>query len=223
MRETLEERWADVWAKAVAEVEQKTGVLADDWRVGGRRTKALPDGETLDHWQSEGLAQVEQYLKWFANTGWSIATMPDGRPGIEWDAEVFFGGTPVRFVIDCVYTNGEDLIVVDYKTGSSTPTGVQQLALYASAVERIHGVRPKWGGFYMSRQGSLADLTDLTHWSCEFFDYQFAAMNAGISTGYYPANIDKHCMSLCSVKDYCHAMQGPLSHKYQLLTREESK
>jgi len=210
------ERWAATWAKEVQHVQNSSGVPTEEWRIGGRRTKALPDGETLDHWQSEGLKQVEAYLTWFANTGWSIATMPDGRPGIEWDAQVIFGGTPVRLVIDCVYSNGDDLIVVDYKTGSMTPVGVQQLALYASAIERIHGVRPKWGGFYMSRKGELADLVDLTHWSGDFFDYQFAAMNANIATGYYPANIDKHCESLCSVKDYCHATKGPKSSDYQL-------
>ena len=221
MRENLEEMWADVWSQHVSATETKSGINADDWRVGGRRTKALPDGETLAHWQSEGLSQVEDYLAWFANTGWSIATMPDGRPGIEWDAIVEFGGTPVKLIIDCIYSNGDDLIIVDYKTGRMSPTGQQQLALYASAVERIHGVRPKWGSFYMTRTAALADLTDLTPWSMEFFDYQFASMNAFLDTGFYPANIDKHCESMCSVKDYCHATNGPLSSGYNPLRKED--
>ena len=215
----LAERWAAAFLTTVQDVEQRSGVTADQWRVGGRRTKANPDGETLEYWQSEGLRQVEEYLSWLADTGWRIATMPDGRPGVEWDAEVNFGGTPIRAVVDCIYTNGSDLIVVDYKTGSRTPSGVTQLGLYASVVERAHGVRPQYGGFYMTRAARLDDLVDLTPWGMDFFDYSFGAMNAQLATGFFAPNVSDHC-SWCNVRDYCYAVNGPKSDQYPLQIQE---
>lgn len=216
MLENLTEQWAQVWADTVAQVESRTQVPASEWRVAGRRTKALPDGETLDHWQGEGLRQVEAYINWLSDTGWSIATLPDGKPGIEWDAEVTFGGTPVRLVIDCVYTNGSDLIVCDYKTGQRVPYGQEQLALYASALERAYGVRPKWGAFYMTRKAELSDLIDLTPWGTDYFDFMFTAMNEQMASGLYPPTVGDHC-SYCSFSAYCPATNGPKSSEFPLV------
>ncbi len=228
----LVERWAQVWADKVAEVERYSGVPAEDWRTSGRRSKALPDGEDLEFWQAEGLRQVETYLDWYKRSGWQIATMPDGKPGIEWEAEVVFGGAHVRLVIDAVYqlnlppwtdATPDTLVVVDYKTGSRNPaTGPIQLGLYASAIEKVYGIRPKWGAIYMSRKGELADLVDLTPWSIEFYDYQFAAMDAHIETGYLPPTVGDHC-GFCSFKDYCTAVGGSKASEYPLQIHTKGK
>ena len=211
----ISEKWLEVFQRAVADVEARSDVPAEQWRVAGRRTKANPDGETLDFWQSEGLRQVEEYLEWYQNSGWTIATLPDGKPGIEWEAEVWFGGTPVRLVVDCVYTNGTDLIVVDYKTGQRVPYGQEQLALYASSIEKAYGVRPKWGAFYMSRKGELSDLVDLAPWGIDYFDFMFASMNEQMATGFFPPHVGDHC-SYCAFKAYCPAVAGPKSAEFPL-------
>lgn len=215
----LTEDWAYIWANAVADTERYSEVPASEWRIGGRRTKALPEGETLDFWQSEGLRQVENYVQWLEKTGWQIAVLPDGRPAIEWEAEVWFGGTPVRLIIDCVYTNGTDLIVCDYKTGQRVPYAVEQLALYASAIERSYGVRPKWGAFYMTRKGELSDLVDLTPWGTEYFDFMFDSMNKQMSLGLYPPSVGEHC-SYCPFTVFCPAVDGPHASKYPLVIKE---
>jgi len=103
---TLAEKWLEVFNESVRIAEEQTGIPSAEWRTSGRKTAARPDGEDLAFWQSDGLKQVEEYQKWFAQSGWQIATMPDGRPGIEWDASVHFGGTSVRFVIDIIYQVG---------------------------------------------------------------------------------------------------------------------
>lgn len=216
MSTPIEEQWADVFMSTVLKVESGTGIASDNWRVGGRRTKANPDGENIAFWQAEGLRQVEAYIAWLDRCGWEIATMPDGRPGIEWNGVVQFGGTPVQFVIDCVYSNGEDLIVVDYKTGSRSPSGVIQLGLYASAMERMLGVRPKWGSFYMTRRGELEDLTDLSPWGVDYFEHAFMSMNSQLSLGWFAPNVSDHC-GFCSFRDYCVAVNGPKSDKYPLV------
>lgn len=163
---------------------------------------------------------MENYIEWFSNTGWSIAVLPDGKPGIEWQGEVNFGGTPVRLVIDCVYTNGSDLIVCDYKTGQRAPYGQEQLALYASAIERAYGERPKWGAFYMSRKGELSDLIDLSPWGMDYFDFMFSSMNEMIAMGTFPPTVGDHC-SYCSFSAYCPASDGSKSHEYPLRIKED--
>jgi hypothetical protein len=210
----LPERWAAIWMQTIQEHERRSGVPSEQWRVGGRRSKAQPDGEDLEFWQSAGLEQVEKYLSWLENTGWQIATLPDGRPGIEWDAIVHFGGRPVKAVIDAVYESGNDLILVDYKTGTRKQTP-QQLGLYASILERSMGVRPKWGGYYMTRHGELSDLMDLSPWSMDYFDYSFGAMNAQLDLGWFTPNPSDHC-SWCSFAEYCVAVDGPKSSEYPL-------
>jgi hypothetical protein len=225
MIDNIEETWVNIFAKHIEGTTERSGVPATQWRSGGRRTKANPDGESLDFWRGEGLRQIDEYLAWFKKSGWSIATMPDGKPGIEWEAEVPFGGRPVRLIVDAIYQVGASLVVVDYKTGSRNPYGMIQAGLYASAIERVYGIRPKWGAFYMTRKAELSDLVDLSPWSMEFFDYEFAALNAFIETGFFPPNVGDHC-SYCGVADACLAVNGRNASKYPLAiphTKENSK
>lgn len=218
----LAREWAEIFDAQIDELEHRTGVPVTEWRTGGRKTKTTPDGEDLAFWKEEGLRQVEAYGTWLSKSGWQIATMPDGQPGIEWKAETHFGGSPVRVIVDCIYKVGDDFVVVDYKTGSRTPFGMIQMGLYASAIERVYGTRPKWGAFFMTRKGELSDLTDLSPWSMDYFDYGFAAMNAAIETGYFPPNVTDAC-SYCSFADYCVAVNGSKSAKYPLtkITKEK--
>jgi hypothetical protein len=215
MKDNLTDEWASIFDGLITKTEHYSGVPVSDWRTGGRRTKANPDGEDLAFWKSEGLRQVEEYISWYHNSGWSIATMPDGKPGIEWEAEVAFGGRPVKLIVDAIYEAGSSLVVVDYKTGSRTPYGVMQIGLYASAIERVYGIRPKWGAFYMTRKAALSDLVDLSAWSMDFFDYEFSALNAFIDTGFFPANVSDHC-SYCGFAEHCVAVNGAKSSEYPL-------
>ena len=203
----LTSKWLEVFNDAVLETEQKTGIPSTEWKTAGRNTTLRPDGEDLPFWQSDGLKQVEAYYNWYEQSGWEIATMPDGRPGIEWAADVHFGGTPVRMVVDAIYKVGEDLVIVDYKTGSRTPFGAIQAGLYASGIERSYGIRPKWGAFFMTRKGELDELIDLSHLSMEYFDYVFGAMNASVWEGWFPPSVGDSCR-MCSFTAQCPAMGG---------------
>lgn len=228
----LEARWSQVWAEQVASVEQRSGVLSSEWRSAGRKSKANPEGEDFGFWQGEGLRQVETYLDWYERSGWKIATMPDGKPGIEWEAEVDFAGSHVRLIVDAVYTvnlppwvepTPDTTVVVDYKTGSRNPaSGPVQLGLYASAMEKVYGFRPKWGAIYMSRKGEIADLIDLSPWSIEFYEYQFSAMDAQLATGYLPPAVGDHC-GFCSFRDYCVAVGGSKASEYPLTIHKKEK
>lgn len=205
MTMNLAEKWLEIFNESVRLSEEKTGIPSSEWKTVGRKTASRPDGEDLNFWQNDGLKQAESYLKWLEQSSWQIATMPDGRPGIEWDADVHFGGTPVRFIVDAIYQVGEDLVIVDYKTGSRTPFGMIQAGLYASGIERLYNVRPKWGAFFMTRQAQLDDLFSLDHLTPEYFDYVYAAMNHSVLAGYFPPSVGDSCRT-CSFMDKCPAM-----------------
>lgn len=218
----LRDVWENALARQVRELAERSGADPKTWRTGGRKTKERPNGETLQEWKAMGLKQVEDYIAWFEKSGWKIATMPNGKPAIEWEAEVQFGGLPVRLVIDAIYEVGDDWVVVDYKTGARTPYGVLQLAQYASAVEKVYGKRPKWGAFYMTRKAELSPLTDLTPWGIDYFEYGFAAMNQQIELGLFPPNVGDHC-SYCGFAEYCVAVNGSKSKGFPLVQPTKEK
>lgn len=212
------EAWTKTFTALLVETVEKTGVKAPDFKVGGRASKAWPNRETGDWWMVNGFEQAERYIDWLQETGWKIATLPDGRPGIEWDGEVVLAGNIVRFVIDAVYeTDAGELVVVDYKSGSHTPSGLEQLALYATALEIKFGVRPKWGAFYMTRKSDLAGLHNLDPWGIDHFNYQFTAMQRQMELGMWPMTVADHC-GFCGYREYCPGANGskaihlPITH-----------
>lgn len=217
----LTEEWIKTWNEVVSKEEELSGVHADNWRVSKKtKTKANPDGEDLTWWRDNGIKQVEAYINWFKETKemfcWDIAILPDGSPAIEWGATVFFGGMPVQFYIDAIYEDGAgELVVVDYKSGASTPIGFEQLGLYASAVEKIYGIRPKYGAFYSTRKAALEEVVELSTWSIEYFDHLFAGMQAQIQTGYFLPNVGMNC-NMCGVRDACYAWGSENSKRFPI-------
>ena len=208
--------WELAFAKEYSRTLKYTDVPVEEWKVAGTVTKQRPNKEDLSWWKENGLKHVTDYVDWFASTGWGIAMMPDGMPGIEWEAIVEFGGVDVKLIVDAIYVNGNDLIVVDYKTGKRDPQGMLQLGLYASAIEKVCGVRPKYGGYYMTRKASLTGLVDLAPWTIEFFNYQASAMKAFQDTGFWPASVGDAC-NICSFTQYCQAYGGSKAGEVPLM------
>lgn len=202
--ENLAAEWSVIFDQFVENEEKKHGIPSSEWRVSKKtKTAKNPDGESLAWWKDNGLKQVETYIEWMKQSDWKIATLPDGKPAIEWEATVFFGGVPVLLFIDCVYEspNGE-WIIVDYKSGASSPIGFEQLGLYASAIERAYGKRPKFGAFYSTRKGTLIEMVSLDPWGMDYFDYMFKGMTAQQEQGYYLPNVGMSC-NMCGVKSNC--------------------
>jgi hypothetical protein len=212
----LSEMWSAELRSELARAEADSGYPVSEFKVGGRKTKALPDGEDVDFWMGEGLKQLEKYVEWYRESGWSIATMPDGKPGIEWSVEVPVGDIPVKMFIDGIFLdkNGHHWIV-DFKTGKNTPSSALQLALYRTGIKRTTGLEINLGAWYMTRKGELSDAIDLSHWDEDFFDGWFSTVNAQIALGLFAPNVDMHC-GWCGVRDYCQAVNGELSSDYPL-------
>jgi RecB family exonuclease len=124
-------------------------VALHNWWLLDRR-KRTPDAAELlveRHWQSAGFRDEQQSTQWRATaqrwvrryvTGLDPADEPVGverRVATPTDALVIEGR------VDRIDDRGDALVVVDYKTGRSTPTdddarGSQALALYVLAVRR---------------------------------------------------------------------------------------
>lgn len=220
-RDLRQDAYSNIFGRLLWETAERTDTAPADFRVGGRASKKWPDRENVEWWLTEGFEQTEKYLDWMATHDWVFATMPDGRPGIEWDAEVVLPNyaLPIRLIIDAVYQNAAgELIVVDYKSGTHTPSSPEQLGLYATALEVIYGPewRPRWGSYFMTRKAELVGLKDLSPWGMEYFGFQFNSMDSTIAAGYFAPSVDDHC-SWCSFAEYCPAVAGDKSSQFPLV------
>lgn len=207
----LEAIWEQAWEESLAEQDLHAQFPQEKWRRGGRKTKDKPNGEDLDFWHEAGLEHLKGYVEWIERTGWRIATVGD-KPGIELELEATFGGVTVKGIADAVYET-PDLLLVDYKTGSRTPSSWVQLCLYAEAMERQYGVRPKYGAFFMTRKNELSALEPLNKYDGSWFDRLFAQLNKARQYGPFLPNLGEACRT-CDVVHACYANGGTESHKY---------
>lgn len=184
-----------------------------EWRAGGRRTKANPNGEDAQWWRTDGPVQVKQYADWRVDHPWYTLAEIDGLLGVEvpFVSEFADLGLPVRGYIDRIFDDqrtGEQ-IVVDLKSGSRVPADISQLAIYATAVEEQHGVRPRWGAYFMTRKAELTPTLDLTRWNAEMLGRWFRNTRTTMELGIFTPRLSSDC-GYCSVADSCYAQNADI-------------
>lgn len=211
--------WKDTWEKQKKSQIVSAGFTESDVRAGGRATKQYPNKEDEQWWQDNGLAMVEAWENWRNNSGWKIASIVPDVPAIELGIEVEISGLAVKMFIDRVMfipTEGEltreNFVVVDLKSGKSAPKSDLQLALYATGIEIVYGFRPKWGTYWMAREGTNSPVIDLDKYPREMFEDIFDKFKRARDNGVFLPNFN-HCV-MCSVVEYC---------KYQTTTPKEIK
>lgn len=212
----IENLWSDTFnALKYAQIEAQ-GFTEAQVRVSGRATKEYPSKENDTWWMANGTKMVESWVRWRDNSGWGIADMGQGNPGIELPITINLGGVDVKMVIDRVMfkpsetgvLTREDYIVLDLKTGRYAPKSEMQLALYATGIEMVHGFRPKWGTYWMARDGQPSPLLDLDNYPTAMFEDLFSKFQTAREDGVFLPNLN-HC-SMCSVIDYCKYKQPTL-------------
>ncbi len=183
---------------------RKTGVKVEDFRTGGRASKAWPNGNDRSWYESEGPAMVDKFLHWYRESGWRIAALPGGDPAVEVRFNVNIGGVLVTGSVDAVYVNPDgELVAVDYKSGATTPTSKLQLATYAYALHSLGVLYVEKGAYYMSRKGELVDETYLAPYAAPGnLAHMFATMDAQEKAGVYLPNPGMQCRK-CSVAAAC--------------------
>jgi RecB family exonuclease len=188
--------------QCIVKEEELTGIDRSEFRHTGRKSKDWPDKWGYLYWLSYGPEWVNAWHQWCAMTPWRFAT---SHP-VEYQFEIELGDTKVRGAIDRIMENADgDLVVVDIKTSAQQPKSPEQLGLYACAVELDMGVRPKYGAFWMARDGGTGPVFDLDRFSLDYMTTRYRTVRNQMTRGEFLPNPEMHC-SYCSVKKHCSIM-----------------
>lgn len=181
--------------KASGRVTEKIG------KTGGPNKK---DREWWLHW---GPLYIQAWNDWREANRYRLAVMPDGTPGVEVSIRVSIGGKQHIAYIDRVFVDPLGyVVIVDLKTGKEPLSGLQ-LGSYGVALRRQFGIDADLGAFWMADKGELSTLVDLSAFSDEFVDEQYAMAARGIEAGIFLASPSSFC-SACPVRSWCRTMGG---------------
>lgn len=208
--------WETVWQECHDETKTRQPTFDDaDYYRSGRPSKAWPDKETPAWWAENGPRFVELWTLWRDNCGLEIWEYPDENgeldAAIELELHAYSGDDRdliVRSVIDRVMTDGDNLYVVDLKTGSMTQPWPLQLALNDLCLRSTFGQSAKWGGFWSARKGTVEHWHDLSIYSDDLlWDWVWKAREIRDQHLFIP-NPNNLCKSACGVSQHCPAMGG---------------
>lgn len=192
--------WLDAWNAEIAKQEEQTDVAKSEWKAAGRATKANPNKEDDKWWLENGRKMFQNWVAWRAG-GWSMFEI-NGIPAVEVNVNPIWNNIPVQMHIDRVMVTPEgELVVLDIKTGARTPTSDMQLAFYAAGMEEMLGIRPKWGAYWMAREGIVSEMIDLDNFPKEYVIDIVTKFDAARKAGIFIPNFG-HCM-MCNIKDKC--------------------
>jgi CRISPR/Cas system-associated exonuclease Cas4 (RecB family) len=198
-----------VFDEELARAEEESGLSRDQFKVSGRKTKALPNGETIDYWREElGPWMVAATLNYDWGDRWRIADgdeLPPDRNGkqvgLEYEVEIdgVFLGIIDRLEID----QFGNFRAVDYKTGRARKT--VQLQQYMSALKMM-GVRCNYAAYFYTRKNELSEVKTSAWSEDTFMEFQSRYQVAIEDKRYVPVPGD-HC-SWCDVRDHCAFASG---------------
>lgn len=187
----------------------------DEWFTAGRGK-----GEDYDWWMENGAQLAQNFIDWYeANPDFTVWVTPDGVPAIELPFEVLFGQVMVKGYVDLVleHQRSGTLIVTDIKSGSTKPKNPRQLGIYATAIERKYGIRPRYGSYFMCR-GTGKDEENKTffqtpvelggaEYSYEYLSSEFTQLEWGVKFEVFPASPGDNCRR-CGVAHACLEVHG---------------
>ena len=191
----------ELWDKAwTLESEGKDLTNA---RVGGRATKANPNKEDVNFWQTQGPRWVDGYINWRkANPNWKIWTAPDGNKAIELALTPVVNDVQVKMIIDRVFEVNGELVIVDLKTSQNTPTSSLQLGFYKLGLEQQFGIEVKWGTYYMSRGNNISEMVDLSEYTYDKMEYLIETFDKARKAALFLPNTNS-CQYMCGLTEYC--------------------
>ena len=195
----------------ITEAEAKSGIDPSKWIAGGRGKEK----QRSDHWHTVAPEMVQRWVDWRKEHRWEWA-MFGGEPGIELRLEIELGGLPFVAVIDRLpYLPDESLAVLDIKSGQKPKTPLQ-LGTYATAVELAGYPRPKYGLYWMGKDGKHTEPVPLAKYTKDYLDQIFGGAIEGVRAGNFSPNEGEACR-MCDVAAACYTTDGHLSHLYDRL------
>lgn len=205
----LSELWSQNLGRAISETIAESGITPDRWKA------AKKGSEGYDWWRINGAAMVEAWvarLRALYAQGWQIATWDD-KPMIEVSLPMMIGDVKVENILDLVlYRSGTDeYLIIDYKSGASTPDSTVQLGQYGHALcEAVGRLRHidcgVSAGYWMARTDTLDVIHDIPNvHPFDEIEYVITTMHQAESQGLYLPNRNRGwggCKS-CAVRDLC--------------------
>ena len=199
--------WSDLfrkeWDKHLKEnAERYPDVPVSEYKAGGRTSQAYPNKEDSRWWLDKGPDMVKNWYLWRKNNPMTIWTPEGADPAVELGIELPVNNYTLRMFIDRVFvTPTGEMVVLDLKSGSRTPASDLQLGIYAAGIEKVFGVRPRYGAYWMARSGNTSELVDLDYLPSDRIislvdSFDFARKNAifipNLSNCSY-CNVAQHC------------------------------
>lgn len=217
MYETGQMGFAEAATTAVRSFQEYFQAALDErpkanWRAGGRKTAQNPRGEDAAWWITNGSRQVQQYADWRRTAAnFPLWRSDAGTLAVELAVDpTFTGGVKVKGYIDRVFQTSDDLVVVDLKSGSREPASFLQLAVYAIAMEKEYGVRPRYGAYFMTRKAELGTIVDLSSFTEAMVARWFRNFRHGVENDIFIPHVTSMCGS-CGVRQACYAVTPTLA------------
>jgi len=159
------EHWNQWWNATAHERDEYDLTDTSNWRMAAMKTRNPEDG---DWWYTNGYKFLENWIQWREeNTHMSIAMLNDGTPAIELELAPVVNGVTIKMAVDRVFydSHNKEYVIVDLKTGKTTPQSSLQLGFYAYGIRKQFGLNITKGYYWMARKGDLSpshDLADMT-------------------------------------------------------------
>lgn len=199
----LDKVWLESFEAEKTSQIGSTGVETALWRAGGRVTKANPNKEDETWWKFEGRNMLDRWVTWRTGAhGWKLWSTPEGIPAVELGFSPVLGGVTVQMHIDRVMvTPDSELVILDLKTGQRTPSSDLQLAFYAVGMEKMLGIRPKYGTYWMARDGMTSPLVDLDFYKTEMIEEMVSDFDKARQAHLFIPNFN-NC-KMCDLTEQC--------------------
>jgi len=215
----LDHLWQEVFNAEVEEQKRKFPDVSI-WRAAGKK-KAKPDGEDYLEWMDLGPKFVANYISWREEKAWQIwdgaiagydpetGSFEPYGPAVELSLDFDIAGWKAKGSVDRVYVhpNGEDLIVLDLKTGSRMPDNDLQLGLYAVGLEVQYGEKARWGAFYNPRQNRMSTFYDLSSYTVDSIGEMGVTFKRAVQNKIFLPHKSALC-NYCPVNQGCAAFGG---------------
>ena len=161
-------------------------------------------------WRFKGLEMLINYRDWRKQSPWKIANI-NNTPAIEIGLIPSIStGKPVKMFLDRVFMNNDgDLVIVDLKTGKSTPRTPLQLAFYAWGLSLLpdNPIKVTKGCYYNLRSNKMTETFDLGRHK-NMVDALLTRFQLAVENDVYVPNTE-NC-DTCGVQQSCFFGSGTL-------------
>jgi hypothetical protein len=197
--------WKRWWAETANERPEYSGDKTG-WRVASPRRN--PEDE--DWWFTNGYKFYQKWIDWRkANSHLIIPTTKDDQLTIELEMNPVVNGITVKMFLDRVMldtTTGE-YILIDLKTGKTTPTSALQLGFYSYGLRKIYDIHVSTGYYWMARKGQLSPAFDLAGYTDDKIESLVGMFDKARKENVFLPNFD-HCR-MCGLTMHCEWFYQP--------------